>query len=216
VLTVLLTRHGHTALSEPDTYLGRRIVASLSDEGRREAQALADRLTGVPLDRIISSPLDRTRETAEAIAAGRDVSVELDERLIEFDYGSWEGLTVAQAQERFPDQFALYDANPAIHHVGGGENGEQAAKRVSALVDDLLSWWAGEGDRTCLLVGHSSINRALLAATTGVPLPDYRRRFLQDFTNLSVLTWEDLDQGPLLVLLNDVSHVRGTTGNTWS
>ena len=66
-----------------------------------------------------------------------------------------------------------------------------------------------------LLVGHSSINRALLAAVTGVPMADYRRRFLQDWVNLTVLTWKDVDGGPLLSLVNDMSHVRGTSGDTW-
>jgi len=50
---------------------------------------------------------------------------------------------------------------------------------------------------------------------TGVPLPDYRRRFVQDWVNLTVLSWKDVDAGPLLSLVNDMSHVRGTKGDTW-
>jgi broad specificity phosphatase PhoE len=215
VLTVILTRHGHTDRSEPDSYLGQRIAAQLTERGRRDAQALADRLQSVPLDRIIASPLDRSHETARILASGRDIEVELDARLAEFDYGSWEGISLDQVKERMPDQYALYDANPAIYHVGGGESGIEAARRAQALIDDMLAWWAGEGDRTCLLVGHSSINRALLAAVTGTPMADYRRRFLQDWVNLTVLRWDDLDGGPLLVLLNDLGHLRGTQGLTW-
>ena len=215
MLTILLTRHGHTELSEPDRYLGQRVPASLSERGRRDARALADRLKSVPVDRIISSPLDRAHETAQIIASGRSIEVETDQRLIEFDYGAWEGMAVPEVEERLPAEFALYDANPAIYHVGGGENGQQAAQRVVALIDYLLDWWTGSGDRTCVLVGHSSINRVLLAAITGVPLPDYRRRFQQDWVNLTVLRWTDRDSGPLLVLLNDMAHIRGTSGATW-
>ena len=216
MLTILLTRHGHTELSEPDRYLGRRIPASLSEHGRQAATALGDRLKSVPIDRVISSPLERAQETARLIVGDRALDVETDERMIEFDYGAWEGMTVDDVSSKLKDEFELYDANPAIYRPGGGENGNQAAVRALALIDYLLEWWAGNGDRTILLVGHSSINRVLLAAVAGVSLADYRRRFLQDWTNLTVLRWESPDSGPLLVLLNDMAHNRGTSGDTWS
>jgi probable phosphoglycerate mutase len=212
VLTILLTRHGHTELSEPDRYLGQTIPAALSERGRRDAQALADRLKSVPFDRVISSPLQRSHETAQIVCGERKVEIELDHRLAEFDYGTWEGMGVEEVAQKLPHEHALYEANPAAYHVGGGENGIQAAHRASALIEDLLTWWGADGDRTCLLVGHSSINRALLATVMDVPLPDYRRRFLQDWVNLTVLRWPDRDSGPLLVLANDTTHVRGTSG----
>lgn len=215
MLTIFLTRHGHTEVSDPEKYLGRRIPASLSERGRADAVKLGDRLKSVPIDRVISSPLDRARETARLIVADRDIDVETDDRLTEFDYGAWEGIPVPEIEERVPAEYALYDANPAIYHVGGGESGNQAGQRAVALIDYLLEWWGGEGDRTCLLVGHSSINRALLAAVSDVPMADYRRRFVQDWVNLTVLRWKDRDSGPLLVLVNDMAHVRGSTGATW-
>jgi broad specificity phosphatase PhoE len=216
VLTILLTRHGHTDLSEPDRYLGRRIDASLSDRGRHAAQALGDRLKSVPMDRVISSPLERAQETARLIVGDRGLNVETDERMIEFDYGGWEGMTTDEVADKLHDQYELYDANPAIYRPGGGENGNQAAERAMALIEYLLDWWGGEGDRTVLLVGHSSINRVLLAAITNVPMADYRRRFLQDWANLTVLRWHDRDGGPLLALVNDMAHNRGVSGDTWS
>jgi len=215
MLTVLLTRHGQTAESIPDRYLGRRIPVSLSERGRSDARALGERLGAVVIDRVISSPLDRARETAELIVGGRQLEVEIDERMIEFDYGAWEGMVVAEVERKLSTEFAMYEANPAIYHVGGAENGQDAARRALALVDYLIEWWGGNGDRTVLLVGHSSINRVLLAAVTGVPLPDYRRRFLQDWVNLTVLQWKDVDGGPLLALVNDMGHIRGTSGVTW-
>jgi broad specificity phosphatase PhoE len=215
VLTILLTRHGHTDKSDPDRYLGRRIPASLSDRGRQDAVALGERLKSVPIDRAISSPLERAHETATLIVGGRSIDVETDERLIEFDYGGWEGMATDEVEQKLPEAHELYDANPAIYRPGGGENGNQAAVRAMALIDYILEWWGGEGDRTVLLVGHSSINRVLLAAVAGVPLVDYRRRFLQDWVNLTVLQWPNRDAGPLLALVNDMAHVRGTSGETW-
>ena len=199
----------------PDRYLGRRIPASLSEQGRQAATALGERIKQVPIDRVISSPLDRAQETARLIAGERKLDLETDDRLIEFDYGAWEGMTVDEVSTKLPQEFAMYDANPAIYRPGGGENGDEAARRVLALIDYLLEWWSGKGDRTVLLVGHSSINRVLLAAITNVPMADYRRRFLQDWANLTVLRWDNPDSGPLLMLVNDMAHNRGLSGVTW-
>lgn len=218
MLTVLLTRHGHTDRSTPEQYLGQRIHASLTDSGRSDAMKLADRLQNVPIDRIISSPLGRAVETAQIVAAGSiaHAPVETDERLTELDYGAWEGLTVEEIDRRFPGERQLYEENPAIHEVGGGESGLEVAARVGAFVEDLTLWWETEaGDPTCLLVGHSSLNRILLAVLLGVPLADYRRRFKQDWASLTVLRWETRADGPLLMLANDESHSKGVRGPTW-
>lgn len=216
MLTVLLTRHGHTLRSEPEQYLGQHVNAPLSERGRSDARALAKRLAPVTIDRLITSPLGRSVETAEILGAERSLAIEQDERLAELDYGAWEGLTIEEIERRFPGEYEEYDENPAIHRVGGGESGLQVAARLAALVDELLGWWeTTNGDRTCVLVGHSSVNRVFLALVLDVPLPDYRRRFRQDWANLTVLEWPDRRSGPELVLGNDLSHTRGAVGVTW-
>ena len=214
VLTILLTRHGHTDRSEPEQYLGQHVDAQLSARGRAAAERLRDRLAGVRLDRILASTLDRAAETARIVAGERPV--ELDRRLMELDYGRWEGLTLDAIEERFPGEYERYEENPATFRVGGGENGTIVARRLGAVISGLLDWAESSGgDKTCLVVGHSSTNRVLLALTLGVPLRDYRRRFDQDWANLTVLDWKDRDQGPLLRLANDVSHLHGVHGVTW-
>jgi broad specificity phosphatase PhoE len=216
VLTVLLTRHGHTDRSEPEQYLGQHVQASLTERGRSDGEALADRLNGVHVDRVISSPLGRAVETAEIISGRVGAPVEIDGRLTELDYGEWEGLTVEEIDRRFPGERELYDADPSIHRVGGGESGLAVAARVGDFMESLVGWWEDiAGDRTCLLVGHSSLNRILLAVVMGVPLADYRRRFKQDWASLTVLRWESRTAGPLLMLANDEAHTKGLRGATW-
>jgi probable phosphoglycerate mutase len=216
VLTVLLTRHGHTDLSEPEQYLGQHVHATLSERGRADAIALAERLRDVHVDRIISSPLGRAVETAEIIGGPNGAPVEVDDRLAELDYGAWEGLTIEEIEGKFPGERDLYDADPSIHRVGGGESGLAVAARVGDFMETLIGWWQGTaGDRTCLLVGHSSVNRVLLAVVLGVPLADYRRRFKQDWASLTVLRWETRAAGPLLMLANDEAHTKGLRGATW-
>jgi phosphoserine phosphatase len=216
VLTILLTRHGHTDRSEPEQYLGQHVEAALSERGRASAGRLADRLAEVRIDRILTSPMTRAVETARIVARGGEI--EVDKRLAELDYGAWEGLTVEEIERRFPGEFEQYDADPANHHVGGGESGRQVARRLGSMVDDLLDWseTAGGGERCCLLVGHSSVNRVLLALILGVDLRDYRRRFRQDWANLTVLHWPEREEGPMLLLANDVSHIHGVHGATWA
>lgn len=214
MLTVLLTRHGHTDRSEPEQYLGQNVVARLTERGREDALALGRRLASVHIERVISSPLGRAMETAQLVAGHRQV--EIDERLAEMDYGYWEGVPTTEIQQRYPDEYARYEADPATFHVGGAESGEQVAARVSALLDELVDWAAGKGDEpTCLLIGHASVNRVLLADALGVPLPDYRRRFDSDWASLSVLRWSNREDGARLLLGNDVGHVRGLSGVTW-
>ena len=215
MLTILLTRHGHTERSEPEQYLGQHVEASLSERGRASAAHLGERLAEVRIDRVVTSPMTRAVETARIVAHGRDV--EVDERMAELNYGKWEGLTLEAVHARFPGEYEQYDADPANYHVGGGENGRQVARRVRSLMDELLEWaeTAGGAEKCCLLVGHSSVNRVLLALILGVDLRDYRRRFRQDWANLTVLHWPERDEGPMLLLANDVSHILGIHGATW-
>jgi broad specificity phosphatase PhoE len=216
VLTVLLTRHGHTDRSEPEQYLGQRIHATLTARGRHDAEMLAERLEGVPVDRIISSPLGRAVETANILANKVHAAVETDARLTELDYGAWEGLTVELIDERFPGERDLYNHDPASHQVGGGESGYEVAARVADFIEGLLTWGLeAPDDRTCVLVGHSSLNRVLLATVMGMQLNDYRRRFEQDWASLTVLRWASREEGPKLLLANDQAHSKGVSGATW-
>ena len=216
MLTLLLTRHGHTDRSEPEQYLGQRIDAALSTKGRRDARTLARRLAPIEIQRVVTSPLTRAKETADILAHSHGVTVEPEPRLAELDYGAWEGHTLDEINSMFPGEYEKYDRDPAHHEVGGGESGTEVAARLWPVVDGLVEWAekAG-GEKTSLVVGHSSTNRILLAMLLGVELNDYRRRFDQDWTNLTVLRWPSRADGPRLLLSNDLSHVRGVRGVTW-
>ena len=216
MLTILLTRHGHTNRSEPEQYLGQRVEAQLSRRGRRDARRLAARLTDVPIVRIIASPAARAADTARILARPHGLPVEIDHRLVELDYGAWEGLTIDEINHRFPGEFEQYDADPGTYQVGGGESGEEVAARLQPVIDELIAWSDdGSEERICLLVGHSSTNRLLLAMLLDVRLNDYRRRFDQDWVNLTVLRRNDRESGFRLLLSNDQAHSRGIRGVTW-
>jgi broad specificity phosphatase PhoE len=222
VVTLVLTRHGHTDRSEPEQYLGQRIDIALSERGRSDARRLQARLEGVRFDRVISSPLARARETAGILAPG--ATVELEPRLAEADYGDWEGLTREVLAERWPDLRRRWDADPGTVRPPGGESGRMVARRARSFLHDIAAWGAdrasattdrAESEEPCVLaVGHSTLNRVLLAVALDVPVRDYRRRFRQDWLNLTVLEL-DREGMALLLLGNDTSHLREATGRPW-
>ncbi|MGC8634176.1 MAG: histidine phosphatase family protein [Candidatus Limnocylindrales bacterium] len=224
MLTLVLTRHGSTARSEPEQHLGQHLDVPLSGRGRGEALALGERLQGLSFHRIFSSPLLRARESAALVAPGREA--ELDARLLEMDYGRWEGLTYGEIEAVDAAVRRRWEADPASLACPGGESGEQVARRAGAFLDDLLGWAASQpraSDATSaaehprvMVVGHSTTNRILLSMALGLPIRDYRRRFAQAPANLTVLQFTGLrEQGACLMVANDVAHVRGIRGATW-
>ena len=91
-LRLLLVRHGTTKANQEKRFLGRLDVP-LSEQGEGEVKALAGRLSNEKISHVISSPLLRARQTASVIAAAHNLPVTIDERLVELDYGIWDGLT---------------------------------------------------------------------------------------------------------------------------
>jgi len=244
MLNLILTRHGLTTAGE-SAVLGGQLDVVLAPEGRAQAEALARRLTGVRIDRIISSPMLRALETAQIVATGRPV--EVDERLRELDYGRWEGLVSAEIDDRDPELRARWEHDPASTHAPGGESGEDVAVRVLSFLVDLLAAETpapallaatevrrspdpggsrpaiseeaaeAQGERRVLVVAHGTLNRILLCVALGAPVRDFRRRFMQDRANLTVLRYEpgDTPDGAQLALANDIAHLRGPGQAPW-
>ena len=224
MLTLVLTRHGLTGRSIPEQHLGQRIDIGLSDEGRAQAEALGRRLAGVAFERIVTSPLRRARETAAIVAAaapGRP-SPELDDRLTEMDYGTWEGLTYAQIEALDPAGRALWEREPAANACPDGESGDDVAARATAFLRDLIAWHeeldgGSTAERPVLAVAHSTFDRILVCVATGVPVPEFRRRFSQDQANLTVLRFEHgrRPADARILVLNDTAHLRAAGAIPW-
>ncbi|GHF53362.1 hypothetical protein GCM10010218_38530 [Streptomyces mashuensis] len=202
--TLLLLRHGETALTPQ-----KRISGSggpdpeLSEAGLRQAEAAARRLAARgAVQAVVSSPLRRARQTAEAAARRLGLDVHIDEGLTEADFGAWEGLTFAEVRERHPDEMAAWLASPDAVPGGTGETFSSVARRATLSRDRLLARYEG---RTVLVVSHVGVLRTLIRLALGAP-PETLFRMELSAASLSAVTYDG--QGNATVhSLNDTAHL---------
>lgn len=171
---MIIARHGRTGANAKGELLGRR-DPGLDEVGRAQAAAIGSALAGV--DRVITSPLTRTRETAEAIG----LPLEIDERLIELDYGELEGVPVADVPA---ETWEAWRADTAWRPAGG-ESLDDLAVRVWPALDDLVDA-AGEGD--VAVVTHVSPIKAAVAWAMGAGIEVQWRCFVRQASITRIAT----------------------------
>lgn len=192
---ILLVRHGQTAWSLSGKHTGRTDVPLL-EEGRRGAKLLGERLHRSPFDalpqaEVRTSPLSRARETCEL--AGFGERARPWDALLEWDYGSYEGMTPAQIQEAAPGWFIWRDAVPS------GET----LQDMTARADEVVAW-ARSADRDVLVFAHGHILRSIAARWLGFDLLFAARVRLAP-ASLSVLGWAY--GAPAIDTWNDTAHL---------
>ncbi|TJZ55524.1 bifunctional RNase H/acid phosphatase [Streptomyces piniterrae] len=203
--TFVLLRHGETALTPEKRFSGSGGGdPELSAAGRRQAEATAAALAARgTVQAIVSSPLLRCRQTAEAVAARLGLEVRIDDGLREADFGAWEGLTFAEVRERFPDDLDAWLASAKAVPTGGGESFAAVARRVAVTRDKLIARYAG---RTVLVVTHVTPVKTLVRLALGAP-PESLFRMELSAASLSAVAYY-ADGNASLRLLNDTSHLR--------
>src|SRR5688572_17208885 len=202
ITTLLLVRHGGTTAG-PDHFAGSTDVP-LAPEGRRQAEALAERLAAVHLDAIYSSDLRRAIQTAEAIVSRQHpgaTSRPLRE-LREIAHGHWENLAIEDVKGRFPEEYTAYEADPLIYAPRGGETGLSVLTRALSAVHDLVAQHDGQ---RILIVSHKATLRLVLCGLLGIDPRRYRDRLRQDLSCVNIVDFRGPEDAQL-VLLNDTSH----------
>lgn len=195
--TVLLVRHGLTDANTSGVLAGWTPGVHLSEKGREQVAALAERLTPVPLAAIVSSPLERCQETAAAIAAGRDgLAVQTDDRLGECRYGEWEGQPLKTLAK--DPLWKVVQAHPSAAQFPGGEAlRDTQARAVEAIRAHNAALGA---DATWVAVSHGDVIKAILADALGMHL-DAFQRIQVDPASISVVRYTELR--PFVVRMND-------------
>ncbi|HXS45334.1 MAG TPA: histidine phosphatase family protein [Solirubrobacteraceae bacterium] len=172
---VWLIRHAETEWSRDGRHTGVTDV-SLTDEGREAARALGDRVGDRRFALVLTSPLERARETAALAGLGRGAQIRDD--LLEWNYGEYEGVTTAEIRETRPGWYLWTDGAP------GGESPAEVSARCDRVIEEVLRV---EGD--VALVAHGHILRALGARWVEEEVEFGGRLYLGTGT-LSVLGWE--------------------------
>jgi probable phosphoglycerate mutase len=200
---LLLLRHGQTELSVQRRYSGRG-NPPLTEVGREQARRAAKRLAeaGGDIAAVISSPLDRALVTAETVAGELGLPVRTADRLIETDFGAWEGLTFAEAAARDPRLHAAWIGDPTVSPPGG-ESFEQVTARIRSELADLLAAHPGQ---TVLLVSHVTPIKTLLRLALDAG-PSLLFRLHLDLASLSIADFYP-DGVASVRLVNDTAHLR--------
>jgi broad specificity phosphatase PhoE len=186
---VVLVRHGQTEWSLSGQHTGRTDIP-LTGEGRRNGEAIRERLAGREFERVITSPLARAAETCRLAGLG-DVS-EVRDELLEWNYGEYEGLTTPQIREQRPDWLLWRDGCP------GGETAAGVGARADRLIAELRGL---DGDAA--LFAHGHLLRVLAARWVELP-PEDGGRLALSTAAICVLGWER--EVPVIWLWNDTSH----------
>ena len=196
--TVLLLRHGRTTANAGGVLAGWTPGVQLDDAGRGQAQAVGERLAKVPLAAVVSSPLERCRQTADAVVAGRKIAVETDDRLGEARYGDWTGRTIKELAKE--PLWKVVQQHPSAA-VFPGPEGEGLAQTQARAVAAIRAWNATLGpDAVWLACSHGDVIKAILADALGLHLDQFQR-LVVDPASLSVVTYTETR--PFVLRIND-------------
>ncbi|MGW3228962.1 bifunctional RNase H/acid phosphatase [Kitasatospora sp. NPDC001095] len=203
--TFVLLRHGETPLTPEKRFSGSGgSDPELSDKGRWQAERAAEALAARgSVQAVVASPMRRTRQTAETVAARLGLEVRYEDGLREVDFGDWEGLTFAEVRERYPDDLTAWLGSAKAKPTGSGESFTTLTHRAGVARDKILARYAG---KTVLVVSHVSPIKTLVRLALGAP-PDSMYRMELSAASICAVQYY-ADGNASLRLLNDTSHLR--------
>jgi alpha-ribazole phosphatase/probable phosphoglycerate mutase len=186
MLKVILLRHGETPYNaDGNRYCGRTDIG-LTEKGILQAQKVFTALKNLPIDAVYASPLVRACKTAE-IASGNGPVI-TDARIIEADFGLWEGKTKEEFIAENPELWQQWMKDPQNTKAGGtGETGGEIVKRVNDFFEEMN---VKHNNQTIMVVAHNGINRLYMASKLGMPL-SYYRRIEQENSSITLFELDD-------------------------
>jgi probable phosphoglycerate mutase len=196
-----LVRHGATQLTAEDRFSGA-IGVELSEEGRWQAQRLAERLGPEAVKAVYCSPLSRTVETARILAQPHRLAPVHRDGLREISHGRWEGLTRREVEERYAEEYAAWEADPFAFAPEDGESGVAVLARALPVIREIV---VSHPHGRVVVVSHKATLRLLLSSLLGFDARGYRDRLDQSPACLNVVDFKDPVRARLM-LFNDTSH----------
>lgn len=197
---LILVRHGATQWNEERRYQGQQDTP-LSELGRWQAEQVAESLTGTTVQFLVSSDLMRAKDTAAIISKSLKLPVVTSSLWRERNYGRWEGLTRAEIQKLYPEEWRQYRASPLSAAPLGGETLSELKARAIQAVAWVLGEYKGQSG---VIVSHGGLLRALFAWITNEEKP----KFHFDNGGISVVEALSIDELKI-ISINDTSHLVG-------
>lgn len=182
-----------------------RTDCEVSERGKKQLDCLAERFKDIPIERIYSSPLIRTMDTAEAVNRYHGLPIIRDERLIEIDGGVWENTPWADLPKFYPTEYDLWQNKPEDFYIKGGEKMTEVFTRMKAAVTDIASQNQG---RTIAVVSHGCALRNYLCFAMGKPIEGYKDVGWSDNTAVSLVEYDD-ELNPRIIFKNCNDHLTG-------
>lgn len=200
--TVLLVRHGRTTANTAGVLAGRSPGVHLDDHGEQQARALADRLGGLPLAGVVTSPLARCRETARLLLSGREIPVHTDRGLAEVDYGAWTNRALRDLAKEPLWQTVQRHPTAAVFPEGEG-----LAAMAARAVGTVRRWDAAVAeqhgpDAVWAAVSHGDVLKAVLADALGLHLDQFQR-LVVDPASVSVVRYAA--ERPFVLMTNSTA-----------
>ena len=195
---LLLVRHGHTDAAGK-RLTGRAPGVHLNELGRRQAERLVERLDGVRIDTIVSSPLERCRETAAPLAKARRRAVDVGRAWTEVDYGEWTGRSISQLRRTKLWRLVMFA--PSNVRFPGGESLLEVQGRAVAATLDIV---ARQARGTVVVVTHADVIKLLVAHLAGMHV-DHVQRLSIDTASITAVSISD--GFPRLLTVNDTGDL---------
>ena len=198
---VILVRHGQTIWNVEQRFRGQADVP-LDDTGQQQARLTAEYVAARwPLSAVYSSPLQRALDTGQAIAQAQNLEVQPLADLMDISFGELQGMSIAEALDRYPDVVHNWSQSPHTTCFPGGEGLDVVRQRSTSALRKVIEAHAGE---TIALVAHTVLNRVLLCAVLGLG-NEHFWRLGQATCAINLIGWDG--KRYLVDLMNDTSHL---------
>lgn len=209
-IRLLLVRHGETDWNRDKRFQGQ-IDVPLNSQGQAQGQRAAQFLRSIPIDRAVSSPMLRPKETAEAVLKEHPtLKLELYDALQEISHGLWEGKLEEEIEQGYPGMLEQWQRSPETVQMPEGENLQQVWERAIVVWNEIVASTPAAtagSPTTVMVVAHDAINKAILCHVVGWG-PEQFWKFKQGNGAVSVIDYPDGPQGrPVLRAMNITSHL---------
>ena len=196
--TLILVRHGRTDANRHGILAGWTPGIHLDEVGVEQAGKAAARLQGLPITTVVSSPLERTLETAQSIVGDRDIPLETDERIGECRYGDWTGRPLSELAKE--PTWKVVQTQPSVA-VFPGADGESISQMAHRAIESVHHWNAKLGaNGMYVMVSHGDVIKAIVSDALGAHL-DLFQRVQIDPCSISVIEYTSVR--PFAIHIND-------------